>query len=188
MLKAVADVYGRDLTPAVTALYWNAMVAYDIAAVRQALDRHVKNPDTGQFMPKPADLIRMLGGTTQDAALQAWAKVERAIRLVGSWPSVVFDDPLIHAVINDMGGWEKLCRHTSDELIFRGKEFENRYRGFSLRRETPAYPPVLIGRIDTENERLGIPNDVVLVGDLVACQRVRELGREAPPLLGMAPE
>ena len=83
MLSAVAAVYGREITPEVSAIYWAALAPYDLAAVRQAFDRHVRNPDAGQFLPKPADLIRMLGGTTADSAMQAWAKVERAIRRVG---------------------------------------------------------------------------------------------------------
>jgi len=82
MLSAVAAVYGREITPEVTAIYWAALAPYDLAAVRQAFDRHVRNPDAGQFLPKPADLIRMLGGTTADSAMQAWVKVERAIRRV----------------------------------------------------------------------------------------------------------
>ncbi|MFO0207809.1 MAG: DUF6475 domain-containing protein, partial [Betaproteobacteria bacterium] len=109
MLSAVAAVYGREITPEVTAIYWAALAPYDLGAVRQAFDRHVRNPDAGQFLPKPADLIRMLGGTTADSAMQAWAKVEKAIRRVGGHESVVFDDALIHRCIDDMGGWVKVC-------------------------------------------------------------------------------
>lgn len=173
MLSAVAAIYGREMSPQVIAIYWAALSAYDLPAVRQALDRHVKNPDSGQFMPKPADVIRMLGGSTQDAALVAWAKVERAIRTVGGYASVVFDDPLIHAVLDEMGGWVRLCDTRTDELPFRAKEFENRYRGFALRREVPPYRARLAGRAETANAALGYDElDLVLIGDEAACRRV----------------
>lgn len=184
MLAHVAAVYGRDMTPGVIELYWAALEPYDLAAVRQAFDRHVKNPDSGQFMPKPADLIRMLGGTTQDAALLAWAKVERAVRRVGGYSTVVFDDPLIHAVIDDMGGWVRLCETREEELPFRAREFENRYRGFASRRQIPAIRSTLIGRSEATNAALGFTEaaDLVLIGEPKACEQVRRLGADSRAL------
>lgn len=183
MLTAVAAVYGRDVTPPLIDLYWQALLPYDIAAVRQAFDRHVKNPDSGQFMPKPADLIRMLGGTTADSAMQAWAKVERAIRRVGGHESVVFDDPVIHRAIDDMGGWPKLCNTLEDDLPFRARDFQNLYRGFALRREVPEYPPHLIGRFEAHNRHAGQPvAPPLLVGETAACQRVLQGGATVPLL------
>jgi hypothetical protein len=179
MLSAVAAVYGREVTPDVTAIYWAALAPYDLAAVRQAFDRHVKSPDAGQFMPKPADLIRMLGGTSSDAALQAWAKVERAIRRVGGHDSVAFDDPLIHRAIDDMGGWVKLCATTEDELPFRARDFQNLYRGFAMRREIPTYPPHLIGRFEAQNRQSGQPvAPPVLIGEPAACRLVLKGGTD----------
>lgn len=175
MLAAVAGIYGRDLTEQTLAIYWGALAAYDLAAVRQALDRHVKNPDAGQFMPKPADLIRMLGGTTVDGAMRAWAQVERAIRLVGGWSDVVFDDPLIHRVIDDLGGWAKLCETKTEELPFRARDFQALYRGFAMRRERPPYPPLLMGRANTQNASQGLALEApVCVGDPGACLQVQQ--------------
>lgn len=173
MFHAVSALYGRDLSADVVEIYWQALAAYDLSAVRQALDRHVKNPDSGQFMPKPADIIRMLGGTTQDAAMAAWAKVEKALRLVGGYTSITFDDPVIHAVIRDMGGWIKLTETKVDDLPFRAKEFEARYRGFAMRREIPSYPARLIGRTEAENKSRGFDVfDVALFGEPDTCRQV----------------
>ena len=177
MLTAVAGVYGRDVSPAMIDIYWAALAPYDLAAVRQAFDRHVKSPDSGQLMPKPADLIRMLGGTSQDAAAQAWAKVERAVRRVGGHDSVVFDDPLIHRCVDDMGGWVKLCATLEDDLAFRARDFQNLYRGFAMRREIPAYPRHLIGRFEAQNRQSGHPvAPPVLIGDQATCKQVQQLG------------
>ncbi len=183
MLSAVAAVYGREITPEVTAIYWSALAPYDLGAVRQAFDRHVRNPDAGQFLPKPADLIRMLGGTTADSAMQAWAKVEKAIRRVGGHESVVFDDALIHRCIDDMGGWVKLCDTLEADLPFRARDFQALYRGFAMRRERPEYPPRLVGRFEAGNRVLGqAVAPPVLIGDPEACQRVLAIGREGAGL------
>ncbi len=174
MLAAVAAVYGKEVSPGVIDVYWAALSAYDIDAVRQAFDRHVKNPDSGQFMPKPADLIRMLGGTTTDASAIAWAKVERAIRLVGGYESVVFDDPVIHRCIDDMGGWPKLCDGKEDEMPFKAKHFTTLYRGIATTRDIPSYPGHLVGRYEAENVRKGFKaSQPVLVGNRSACDVVR---------------
>jgi hypothetical protein len=154
MLVAVAAVYGKDMSPAVVAIYFSALAPYDLAAVRQAFDRYVRNPDTGQFMPKPADLIRMIDGGTQDLALIAWTEVERSIRRIGSYADVEFADKRIHCVISDMGGWIRLCETTEESLPFVAKEFQTRYRAYSLRGEVPDATE-LIGRETAENARLG---------------------------------
>jgi len=84
-------------------------------------------------MPKVADVIKMLQGSTQDSALTAWAKVDKAVRSIGTQMSVAFDDPLIHKVIQDMGGWLGLGQRQEAEWPFVAKEFETRYRGFKAR-------------------------------------------------------
>lgn len=181
MLAAVAAVYGREVTPEVTAIYWSAMAPYSLAAVRQAFDRHVKSPDAGQYMPKPADLIRMLGGTSSDQAMQAWAVVDKAIRRVGGHESVVFDDPLTHRAIDDMGGWVKLCDTLEVDLPFRARDFQALYRGFAMRREVPDYPPCLMGRFEAQNRAGGLPaGKPVLIGNPQRCQTVLKSGTGAP--------
>ena len=152
MLTSVAALYGRELSEGVIALYFRALREYDLAAVRESFDRHVRNPDSGQFFPKPADLVRMIGGTSQDSALIAWATVERAISRVGGHESVSFEDPITMRVIYDMGGWVRLCDMRTDELEHQQREFVSRYRGFVSRSDlTPACPQHLAGRIEASN-------------------------------------
>lgn len=179
MLHAIASVYGRDLTSAVVELYWNALRELDIGAVRQALDRHVKNPDTGMFMPKPADIHKMLGGTTTDSAMQAWSKVERAIRLTGSYRDQAFDDALIHRVVADMGGWIALCDCLTENMPFRANEFTARYRGLVMRRETPEHPPLLTGRVNLHNAAKGFDLEPpALIGDQDKALRIAHGGAD----------
>jgi hypothetical protein len=84
MMIALGEYYNREISDDLMDMYWNGMSHLDISVVREAMNRHMQNPDSGQFMPKVADVIRMTGGSTQDAALIAWSKVDRAIRVVGT--------------------------------------------------------------------------------------------------------
>jgi hypothetical protein len=186
-LVETADLYGYSLSIFAQKLWWDAMQPYDIETFLDALYRHIKNPDTGQFMPKPADVVRMLNGTSSDAALVAWAKVDKAVRHIGMFSSVVFDDPLIHRVLSDMGGWCSLATKTEDEWPFVGKEFENRYRGYSMRNEKPEYPAKMIGMFEAENSRNGFKSDPpILVGDTRRALAVMNGGTDKP-ILGFRP-
>lgn len=187
MVGAITELYGKPASEYTIAIWWGALRQYDLSAVRQAFDRHVRNPDSGQFPPKPADLIRMMGGTTQDSALVAWSKVDRALRVVGPYRSVAFDDGLIHRVLTEMGGWTALGNKTEQEWPFIGKEFENRYRGYRMRNERPDYPPVLIGMAEAQNQRAGFGADApMLIGDQRLAMQVMACGT-TQPLIAMAP-
>ncbi len=183
VLQGVYDFYGKALSTHTLSIWWQAMQLFDLAAAAEAFSRHCVNPDTGQFLPKPADIVRMLGGTTQDAALVAWSRVDRAVRSVGPYQSVVFDDALIHRVLVEMGGWIPLWSKTEDEWPFVRNEFVNRYRGYRMRSETPRYPPVLIGLFEAQNTLAGFSSDPpILIGDAQAAKRVLAGGMHTPLL------
>lgn len=185
LMKGVHDFYARDLSEFSLSVWWESMRSFDLPAVQQALNRHVMNPDTGQFMPKPADAVRMLAGRTVDSAQVAWAKVDRALRTIGTYRTVVFDDPLIHRVLSDMGGWVQLGAKTEEDWPFVAKEFETRYRGFAMRGERPEYPRSLPGITEAENGRNGFSADPpALIGDARACESVM-VGGSDKPLLGV---
>lgn len=154
-IAAVHTYYGKPVTPNVIDIYWNGLKGYELVAVKDALGRHVKNPDSGQFLPKVADVERMLGGTTIDAAQIAWTKVESAIRFAGAWYSVAFDDGLIHRVIEEMGGWIVLCGTLAKEMPFKQNEFVGRYRAYRARNERPAHAARLLGLIEAQNSANG---------------------------------
>jgi hypothetical protein len=90
----------------------------------------------------------------------------------------VFDDPIIHRVIHDMGGWITMGQKTEDEWPFVAKEFETRYRGMAVKGITE-YPRALIGIADAENRQQGYrPDQVTLIGDAEQCNRVLSKGSD----------
>lgn len=186
IMQLVSEQYGKKPSDGLIALYWQGLKGYEFAAVREAIGKHLANTDTGQYMPKIADVIRMMQGTSLDSALSAWSKVDKAVRYAGTYESVVFDDPLIHRVLHDMGGWLSLGTKTDDEWPFIAREFENRYRGFKSRNERVEYPAKLIGLSEAHNakegQKIAVP---VLIGDKTKALEVLNLGSSGALLLGM---
>jgi hypothetical protein len=183
VMTGIADYYGKELSKGTIRLYWEGLRVFDLAAVERALWEHTRNPDNGQFMPKIADVVRILSGRTDDQAARAWATFDAAVRQVGLYGDVVFDDPTIHCAVQDMGGWIAFSRKTEAEWPFVAKEFQNRYRGFRLSNNLPEYPAVLTGISNASNALLGHAiAPPTLIGDSDTARRVM-LGGVCGPML-----
>lgn len=186
VLAKTFALYDKPLTDVLLEVWWESLRAYELQEVTRALSAHIRNPDNGQFLPKPADVIRALRGTSANTAQSAWTKVEGAIRKIGPYRSVAFDDPVIHRVIQDMGGWIKINKITNEELPFVQREFENRYRGFSATGEIPDYPRTLTGIPEDYNKREAIrigadlQEKTVLIGDAGKAELVIHGGSDSP--------
>lgn len=186
-MVGVMSFYGKDLSAFALDVWWSALRNYDLQAITQAFNRWLSNPDQGQFPPKPADVIKMLAGSTQDKAFAAWAKVDRAVRSVGAYASVAFDDPIIHRVIHDMGGWVGLGQKSEDEWPFVARNFENMYRGYAARGEVPDYPQVLLGIAEAYNGSKGFKSDPPrLIGDRLKALAVMEGGKDSATMIGFS--
>ena len=182
-LAGVFAIYSRDLSEMVLSIWWESLRKYDLAAVASALNRHAVNPDNGQYLPKPADIVKLIEGGTVDSSLVAWSKVDRAIRSIGPYQSVVFDDPIIQAVVQDMGGWVQLCNSSEQELPFKGKEFQTRYRAYKTTASLQNWPTHLPGIAEGQNAAGGFRQDPpVMIGNPEACRRVYEGGNDQPAL------
>lgn len=167
LITDVLAYYRQDASRFVLDLWWNACQGFDLEQVRAALQRHCTDPERGQFAPKVADLARILQGTTTDRAALAWGKCLEAIGSVGAYTDVVFDDPAIHAVVEDLGGWPKLCRTEMKELGYVQHRFCESHRAY-IGRGKFDYPRRLMGdrSPDSEYLRSGLPlPKPALIGD-----------------------
>ncbi|MDQ2139568.1 DUF6475 domain-containing protein [Alcaligenaceae bacterium B3P038] len=183
LIGNVYAFYRQDISEFAIGVWWQAGKPFEYDEVADALNRHCVNPDNGQFMPKPADVVKMLQGSTKDGALIAWSKVDKAVRQVGTYNSVAFDDPIIHAVIQDMGGWVAFGAKDEKEWPFVRNEFENRYRGYRMRNDTGDYPHLLVGIADAQNSQRGFAcQEPVLIGDASRAMRVIESGSTKPAI------
>lgn len=175
-LTAVAELHGRTISEGAMALWWGELQRFDVETVEAALRGTVGDPETGRFMPKPADLIRLIDGTATERSLIAWGKVLEAMRRVGAYRSVIFDDGAIHAAIEDLGGWPKLCRSTADELPFVQRRFCDAHRVYATRPDM-RYPPHLVGDHEAANALGGHTSQPpAIVGDPERARLVASLG------------
>lgn len=144
LITDVLAFYKQDASPFALSVWWQACARFDLEQVSKALTGHAMDPDRGQFPPKPADLVRQLEGTATDRAMIAWGKVLEAMQRVGAYTDVVFDDPAIHAVIEDLGGWPKVCRGEIKDLGYLQHRFCEGHRAYSSRGQFD-YPRRLMG-------------------------------------------
>ena len=154
LMMAAGEVYGREVTQPMAAIYFSALANVSIEQVQEAMMAHMQNPDSGQFFPKPADLIKQMTGTTkqQDAAIEdraaiAWACIERDIRRVGSYGTLKLDDKQALATVKAMGGWQSICQTEISKMEWKRKEFILMYETFE-RMPLEALPSSLPGRIE----------------------------------------
>jgi hypothetical protein len=133
LLSDALSFYRQDVTPFMLDVWWQACRSFDIEQVRKAMTAHAMDPDRGQFAPKPADIVRQLGGTATDRAMLAWGKVLEAMQSVGAYADVVFDDPAIHACVEDLGGWPKVCRGEMKDLGYLQHRFCEAHRAYTGR-------------------------------------------------------
>lgn len=133
LLTDVMAYYGKDCSNFMLSVWWDALQSCDMEQVSGALQRHATDPERGQFAPKVADIVRVLQGTSTDRAAIAWGKVHEAMSAVGAYTDVVFDDPAIHAVVEDLGGWPKVCRTDVKELSYLQHRFQEAHRAYTER-------------------------------------------------------
>lgn len=170
MLQAVAEHVStgrepRPLSSDQVIFYFEGLKHYDLEAIRAALSLHVRNPDVGHFMPKIADVVRGIDGSTIDSAARAWSKVVSGMWKAGQHQSVSFDDPIINQVVVDMGGWPSLFV-SEKEAPFRQREFETRFRGYVTRGGVASCPSHLPGIAEAHNVMNGHSTVApILIGD-----------------------
>ena len=178
MLSDVMSYYKADTSEFMLNVFWDACQSVDFEIVAKALNKHIKDPDKGQFAPKVADLVRLLIGTKSDRSAMAWSKAYSAMCEVGAYQDVCFDDPAIHAAINDCGGWVKLCRSDTDDLSYLQHRFSKAYQAYAARGDFD-FARVLIGDRSPDSlyaKRGLLPPMPVFIGDKAKAEKVYELG------------
>lgn len=173
--------YRQPVSTFTLSVWMQACQPFTMEQVSKAMTAHATDPERGQFAPKVADIIRILQGTHTDRAQLAWGKALEAMSSVGAYTDVVFDDPAIHAAIEDLGGWPKVCRTETKELSYLQHRFCESHKAYTGR-GTFEYPRRLAGdrSPDYEYEKKGLklPRPA-LIGDEARCKAVYQGGNAA---------
>jgi len=138
-MATLCELYDRQISKLLTDLYWKILEPFTDEQCEEAFKEIIYSC---RFFPKPADFLDVLQGKKQHQATAAWLKVLNAVARIGNYQSVKFSDPVIHSVINAMGGWPQLCMMSNDEVKWKQKEFERLYEVLSERGgKHPEYLP-----------------------------------------------
>ena len=159
----VADYYRESVSETVLSFWTSGLAKFSFEDIKTAFENWMMTNDR---MPKISNIVEILNGTGCDRALAALMKVEKAMDDHGAYATVVFDDPVIHAVIQSMGGWIKACRQTEYEFTWWKKDFRERYEHCDRYGLPPELPVRLSGIFDQTNLALGEKSQKpVVIGD-----------------------
>jgi len=139
--------------------------------------KHFLDPENGRFMPKLADISKILGGTGKELGQVAWSKFIRAVKMVGTYETVVFDDYIIHMVCDAMGGYIAAGMWSEKDLGYKQNDFINLYKHYYSTIGKKEWIKKLIGRIEADNPN--IEHSIIFVGDKEKCRIVFEKGESA---------
>lgn len=181
------ELYQREaLTKNGLQMWWAIFAPYTIDQFSAAVSQHCARPGAGKFAPKPADILELINGSVDDRSVLAWHQVVQSIARVGQYQSVCFDDHVTNKVIEQMGGWPKLCSTPEHELPFRARDFERTYKALHGKRFD--HPPHLPGAHERDNASAGrdARNNVILIGQQDQARAVLETGTLRPALLTTA--
>ncbi len=166
--------YRQPVSEFTLSVWWNACQPFTLEQVNKAMTAHATDPERGVFAPKVADIVRILAGTHTDRALLAWGKTLDAMSRVGAYADVVFDDPAIHATVEDLGGWKKICRSDMKDLSYLQHRFCECHKAY-VGRGNFAYPRMLMGDRSPDEEwaKKGLlPPKPALVGNPETAKQV----------------
>lgn len=166
-LAALAVVYDKPMTRDSVKLYFLTLQDLPISQVIGAFNHLAR---TSKWFPKPAEIRDAITGDVAAMAAIAYDRFLKALESVGTYQTVIFDDPVIHAVVQAMGGWVELGQKQFDEWT--RKEFERLYIVYKKNPSPEATPLRLVGRIEAHNGAHGykVP-EPVLIGDGEKIQR-----------------
>lgn len=153
LLMALAGVFRVDPTEALLEGYWIGCRSMPLEAFSHACARAM---ESCEHMPRPRELRELAGEvSTPDRAIIAWEAVRKAIRSLGAYKSVRFDDPVTNAAVRNIGGWRELCSLSAEDLeSFRRPRFEKAYRALADLPLSPEATGYLSGIHESENAGL----------------------------------
>lgn len=166
IIAATAELLNRQMSRVAVEVYIRAVEDLEFKAVSQAFSTCIR---TSRFFPTPSDIREAVLGPpekVEDVAMVECSKALGAIKRHGAYRSIVFDDPVTMAVLQQhFGGWERACDVTEAEEKFWSKDFVRAYCAFA-RTGLRSYG-VLSGATERHNNARGyaIEAPPVLIGD-----------------------
>lgn len=143
--------------------YWYYLRDLDLEAVQRAcLKAPVALRTTYGKLPTVVQLRELSGAMpSEQRALLAWHEVTKAMDHDGTYESVCFDDPVIHAAIRSLGGWEWVGHQTEEWYhIWGRKQFMEVYGVYLTNGISAEQAASLTGIHQRNNALVGITTSV----------------------------
>lgn len=180
-MAMLGEAFDREISKNLSNLYWIALNQFTDEQCESAFKQASVSC---KFFPKPAELIELINGpkgNIDDIAMVQANAVINAMKNVGAYKSVVFDDPITMAVIQQgYGGWQKMCADSNeDQNKWFRMEFAKIYKAYSSQNVTLSGK--LIGIHETENLELGYNDHIpetVLIGDPGKAKQIMHSGKK----------
>lgn len=172
LIGQMSNNYRREMQEADVTNFRMMLEKWGIDRFEVAVHAHMFDPDGGQYFPTIANIAKHAEGTAkqqaaiiEDKAAIAWADICEQIRKKGSYGTLKLEDKQALAAVKAMGGWQRLCQSTTDEMVWKRKEFIRLYETFE-RTPLEALPQSLPGRIElSEHKAQGAQRlDQLMVG------------------------
>jgi len=173
---ALCEIFGKEPTEILIEGYFRALNRFQIEEIEAAISQAIC---TCQFFPRPVELIEIItggSGRIEDKAMIEATKVLNAIRRIGAYESVAFDDPITQAVIRQaFGGWVKMCSELkSDQSKWFIKDFIKIYQSYA--NEQVKFFGHMPGIIEMQNRRKSLDyySEPILIGDKQKAKLISE--------------
>ena len=175
IMAVLAEVYddGRPPSKLKMEVYYRTLEQFSIDEIERAAKELIYTRTTASF-PKPAEIIQGIRGTISSKATLAWLDVLETVKRVGHYQSVKFSDPVIHSVINAMGGWVRIAGDMMvDDEKWKQREFERIYEVIS-KNPCGKHPNYLPGWLEVDNAAQGHEVEIGIVK--IGFERLRLVG------------
>lgn len=172
IVYGLAEVYGREISENGVKLWWGVLAPYNIDDVaRAARDLMLTSPK----MPLPADVVKRISGDPDQKAEVEASKVLEAIKRIGPYRSVAFDDEITTAVVlRSFGSWEETIQAAEEQTEhWFIKDFVRRWKAFygqGIRKtgKCPGY----VERLNGANGHGDHEEPLALVGDQTKAKQI----------------
>lgn len=150
-LAGLGELYDKKMSTALISMYLQALSKYGDREVSEAMAGCINKM---RFFPRPADIISLIEEDPENMALEAWGSLIQAIKSVGRYGYVSFEDNKIVRLVNSFGGWDSVCDWRESDLDFRRAEFVKNYK---VMKDDVVEYPLLSGRNSS--------GEVVMIGN-----------------------
>ena len=151
-MYALGEVFNRSISDKLIDLYIAGLAGVKTRDILNACQAAIQS---SRFFPSPAELRDLAGAKSparpEHRALLAWNAVRQAIQKVGAYVSPDFEDPTIHAVVRQLGGWTTICECQTDEMQWLEKRFLAAYDSMRRMDLPPDQARRLVGLVELDN-------------------------------------